>query len=139
MTQGHDSVDEIQVESTHDVFNQSTPLVDYNAWEGDAALRDAVFRHGAGWAEDALQVHGARTGNAEVIEWGFLANEFKPRFEPHDRQGYRTDLVRYHDAYHKLMKLGLELGLHANPWSKPGPGAHVARAGLYYLQAQVDG
>ena len=124
--------------STHDVFNQSSPLVDYNAYAGDTALQDAVRRHGGEWAHDDLSEHGARTGSAEVIEWGFLANAFKPRFDSHDRQGYRVDQVHYHGAYHELMKLGLELGLHAMPWSHHRPGAHVARAGLYYLQAQVE-
>ena len=124
--------------STHDVFNQSSPLVDYNAYAGDTALREAVLRHHGGNAKDALHAHGAVTGSAELIEWGFLANEFKPRFDSHDRQGRRIDRVTYHDAYHKLMKLGLEAGLHASPWVSAGPGAHVARAGLYYLQAQVE-
>jgi len=126
------------VEPTHEVFNQSSPLVDYNAYEGDSALKDAVRRHGAEWASDNLHAHGARTGSAEVIEWGFLANAFRPHFESHDRQGHRVDQVHYHDAYHKLMTLGLELGLHSLPWSEPRPGAHVARAGLYYLHAQVE-
>lgn len=124
--------------ATQDVFNQSTSLVDYNAFQGDTALREAVLRHGGGDAGDVLHAHGAVTGSADVIEWGFLANEFKPRFDSHDRQGHRVDLVKYHDAYHKLMKLGLESGLHASPWLRPGPGAHVARAGLYYLQSQVE-
>ena len=123
---------------THDVFNQPPPLVDYNAYEGDTALNDAVHRHGGGWARDSLSTHGAKTGSAEVIEWGFLANVFKPRFDSHDRQGHRVDRIHYHDAYHKLMELGLELGLHSSPWSEPRPGAHVARAGLYYLHAQVE-
>lgn len=126
------------MEPTHEVFNQSSPLVDYNAYEGDTALKDAVRRHGGEWARDDLHAHGARTGSAEVIEWGFLANAFKPYFDSHDRQGHRLDQVQYHDAYHKLMALGLELGLHSLPWSEPRPGAHVARAGLYYLHAQVE-
>ncbi len=124
--------------STHDVFNQSSPLVDYDTYRGDAALRDAIRRHGAASAEEALSAHGARTGSAEVIGWGFLANEFKPTFDSHDRQGRRIDRVTYHDAYHKLMQLAFTTGLHASPWANPGPGAHVARAGLYYLQAQVE-
>ena len=124
---------------THEVFNQSPPLVDYNAYDGDTALREAVLRHGAGWAEDSLSAHGAVTGSGRVIEWGFLANEYKPQFEPHDRQGYRVDRVRYHESYHQLMNLALEqAGLHSSPWSEPGPGAHVARAARYYLQAQVE-
>ena len=124
---------------THEVFNQSRPLVDYNAYDSDTALREAVLRHGAARAEDSLSDHGAVTGSARVIEWGFLANEYKPQFEPHDRQGYRVDRVRYHEAYHQLMNLALEqAGLHSSAWSEPGPGAHVARAARYYLQAQVE-
>ncbi len=124
---------------THEVLNQADTLVDYNAYEGDTALRDAVRRHGADWAEESLLQHGELTGSARVIEWGFLANEYKPRFESHDRQGYRVDRVRYHESYHQLMKLALEqAALHSSPWTDPGPGAQVARAARYYLQGQVE-
>ena len=124
---------------THEVFNQSRPLADFNAYQHDTALQEGVQRHGAGWEQESLLQHGARTGSAQVIEWGFLANEYKPQFEPHDRQGFRVDRVRYHDAYHRLMALALEeAGLHSTPWAEPGPGAHVARAARYYLQAQVE-
>ncbi len=134
---GNFSVDHLA--QTHEVFNQSPALADYNAYQGDTALGEAVRRHGAGWAEPSLAAHGEVTGSARVIEWGFLANEYKPQFESHDRQGYRVDRVRYHDAYHQLMNLALaEAGLHSSPWTEPGPGAHVARAARYYLQAQVE-
>jgi putative acyl-CoA dehydrogenase len=134
---GNFSVDHLA--QTHEVFNQSRPLVNYNAYESDTALRDAVRRHGAGWAEESLCAHGAITGSAAVIEWGFLANEYKPQFSSHDRQGYRVDEVRYHESYHRLMALALEqAGLHSTPWTEPGPGAHVARAARYYLQGQVE-
>jgi putative acyl-CoA dehydrogenase len=134
---GNFSVDHLA--QTHEVFNQSPALTDYNAYEGDTALGEAVRRHRAGWAEPSLAAHGEVTGSARVIEWGFLANEYKPQFESHDRQGYRVDRVRYHDAYHQLMNLALaEAGLHSSPWTEPGPGAHVARAARYYLQAQVE-
>ena len=123
---------------THEVFNQARALEDYNAYDNDTALREAVCRHGAGWAEDALSAHGAKTGSAEVIEWGFLANEHKPQFFSHDRQGYRVDYVKYHEAYHRLMMLGLESGIHSAPWANPKPGAHVARAAQSYLQGQVE-
>ncbi len=127
-----------QLARTHEVFNQSRPLEGYNSYVGDTALREGVQRYGAAWAEPRLHDHGARCGSAEVYEWGFLANEHKPQFQSHDRQGYRVDLVKYHEAYHRLMTLGLENGLHSAPWSAPGPGAHVARAAQYYLQAQVE-
>jgi putative acyl-CoA dehydrogenase len=123
---------------THAVFNQSRALVDYNSYTGDSALREGVRHYGAAWAEPAIDAHGARCGSAEVIEWGFLANEYRPQFASHDRQGHRVDVVRYHEAYHRLMRLGLEAGLHSEPWTAPGEGAHVARAARYYLQAQVE-
>lgn len=138
MTTAFTPVDMDTMASTHDVFNQSRPLTNYNAYLHDTALRDALHRHGASWAEDELTAYGAKTGSAEVIEWGFLANEFKPQFFSHDRQGYRVDEVRYHEAYHRLMAMGLESGAHSDPWLNPRPGAHVARAAKGYLQSQVE-
>lgn len=123
---------------THDVFNQTPPLEDYDAYSGDTALREGVAREGAGWAEERLRRWGALTGSAQVIEWGFLANEHRPSFHPHDRYGHRVDLVKYHPAYHELMGMALREGIHSDPWTDPKPGAHVARAAMSYLQAQVE-
>ncbi|MDX1804484.1 MAG: acyl-CoA dehydrogenase family protein [Alcanivorax sp.] len=138
MNAKHDTLTADPMAMTHEVFNQARALEDYNAYDTDTALREAVRRHGAGWAEARLCAHGARIGSAEVIEWGFLANEHKPQFFSHDRQGYRVDAVKYHEAYHRLMALGLESGIHSAPWTDPGPGAHVARAAQSYLQGQAD-
>jgi len=127
-----------QASHTHDVFNQSPALENYNVYQNDNALRDAVRRHGASWAEPQLLKYGEKTGTKEVIEWGFLANEHKPQFFPHDRQGFRVDEVKYHESYHKLMAMGLESGIHSSPWTTPQTGAHVARAAQSYLQSQVE-
>ena len=57
---------------THEVFNQSRPLVDYNAYQHDTALGEAVQRHGAGWAQESLLQHGARTaapGSSSGVFW----------------------------------------------------------------------
>jgi len=124
--------------ATHEVFNQVPPLVDFNAFAGDTALKEGVVRAGAAWAIAQLTEYGARVGSAEVIRWGFEANEFKPQLVSHDRHGHRVDVVRYHDSYHHLMAMALREGLHSAPWVAPGPGAHVARAAKVYLQAQVD-
>ncbi len=138
MTTSNAAIDIDQLATTHTVFNQSRPLEGYNSYSGDTALREGIQRHHAIWAESRLQAHGAVCGSTEVYEWGFLANEHKPQFQSHDRQGYRVDYVKYHEAYHRLMALGLDKGLHSAPWTDPGPGAHVARAAQYYLQAQVE-
>lgn len=124
--------------STHTVQNQTPPLVDYNMYHGDTALKEAVQREGAAWADAQIATHGARTGSAEVLQWGEQANEFKPQFHSHDRFGNRVDLVKYHDGYHQLMALALESGLHSAAWTAPQKGAHVARAAMSMLQAQVD-
>ena len=123
---------------THDVLNQSTNLVNYNAFDGDSALKEAVIREGAEWALEDISAFGARTGSAEVIEWGYLDNEHKPVFHSHDRLGNRVDLVKFHDSYHQLMNLGLSEGNHSTPWTHPKAGAQVARAAKAYLQYQVD-
>jgi putative acyl-CoA dehydrogenase len=124
--------------ATHAVFNQPTELADVNLFNGDAALQEAVAREGGGWASDELATLGARLGSAETLELGVLANRNPPELDTHDRYGNRIDLVRYHPSYHQLMRLAVEQGLHASPWTDPRPGAHVARAARYYMQAQVE-
>jgi putative acyl-CoA dehydrogenase len=123
---------------THEVLNQPPPLHDYNPYLQDQALREAVEREGASWAEADLQAFGALTGSRAVIELGFQANENKPVLYTHDAYGHRIDEVRFHPAYHQLMRMSLEHGLHSSHWTDPRPGAHVARAAKFYLQSQVD-
>lgn len=124
---------------THAVFNQAPPLEEYNLFAGDDALREGARREGAGWALEDLDRYGRECGRPDVIELGFLANRYPPRFKPYDRFGHRVDEVDYHNAYHQLMDRALREGLHAAPWKNPGPGAHVARATKYYLHSQVEG
>jgi putative acyl-CoA dehydrogenase len=124
--------------ATHEVFNQPLELVDTNLFAGDAALRQGVAREGAGWASAELEALGAKLGAAETLELGAQANRNPPELDTHDRYGRRVDLVRYHPAYHALMRGAIELGLHSSPWTEPRPGAQVARAARYYMQAQVE-
>jgi putative acyl-CoA dehydrogenase len=123
---------------THEVQNQPPALQDYNLYAQDQALREAVEREGAAWGEADLQAFGALTGSREVIELGFQANENKPVLYTHDNYGHRIDEVRFHPAYHRLMQMALEHGLHSSHWTDPKPGAQVARAAKFYMQSQVD-
>ena len=123
---------------THEVTNQPTALSDYNLFESDLALQQAVRREGAAWAEESLRAFGARVGTADYLKLGELANRYPPEFDTHDRFGHRTDRVNFHPAYHELMRVAIEEGLHASHWSDPGPGANVARAARFYLQSQVE-
>ena len=124
--------------ATHEVFNQPPPLVDYNLYEGDAALREAVAREGAGWAEEHLVAFGKRLGSAEVIEWGVQANRNPPILHAFDRYGRRRDTVEFHPAWHSLMSLAVSEGLHTGPWSEPKSGAHAARGAAVIMQSQIE-
>jgi len=124
--------------TTHEVKNQPAPLLDYNPYQLDRALREAIEREGAGQSAESLYAFGALTGSAEVIGWGEQANLNPPQLHSHDRHGNRIDEVRFHPAYHQLMDMSVSHGLHASHWLKPGPGAQVERAARFYLQTQVE-
>lgn len=122
---------------THEVANQPPPLLPYNLYATDRALREAVGREGASWAHDRLERFGALVG-AEAFEPGVQANTYLPVHRSHDRYGYRVDEVEFHPAWHSLMRLSIENELHALPWRHPQPGAHVARAALFFLMSQAE-
>src|SRR6266542_558549 len=122
----------------HEVTNQPPPLENYNLFEADRVLREAVRREGAEWATDQAVQLGAICGRPDVIRLGVQANENPPRLRTHDRFGNRIDEVEFHPAWHELMRLGISRGLHASPWREPQPGAHAARAALFMLASQVE-
>ncbi|MDP9341179.1 MAG: isovaleryl-CoA dehydrogenase [Actinomycetota bacterium] len=122
---------------THEVTNQALPLEGYDGFEQDRALSEALEREGGGWAAERAHAVGELAGG-EAIAWGFQANENPPRLRTHDRYGNRIDEVEFHPAWHRLMTVGIENGLHALPWRDPRPGAHVARAAMFIALAQVE-
>jgi putative acyl-CoA dehydrogenase len=125
--------------ATHEVSNQSVPLEDFNSFEQDRPMIEALRREGADWAEGRARDWGNVCGSAQAIRWGFEANEKKPVLQTHDRFGNRIDEVEFDSSWHELMRLGISEGLHASPWRDPGPGAHVARAALFMLLMQAEG
>ncbi len=125
-------------QTTHEVFNQPPPLVNYNLYLQDNALQEGIGQYSAGWAEEQLQAVGALAGSEEAIQWGFDANTYSPVLHTHDRYGHRIDEVTFHPAWHALMDAAITHGMHASPWSHPQPGAQVARAAAFYLFAQVE-
>lgn len=124
--------------ATHEVLNQPPPLVDYNLFTSDPALREGARREGAGWAEAELEACGARLGTADAFEMGRLANACPPVLHSHDRFGDRRDEVEFHPAWHDMLGLLFEEGVHSSAWAEPRPGAHVARAAKYLMAAQVE-
>jgi len=123
---------------THEVLNQPPPLVDYDLFGTDRALKEAVVREGADWAMDELGSFGRKLGSAETIEAGRLANAYPPVPRLFDRYGRRIDEVEFHPAWHELMGLAIGEGLHTRPWAEPRPGAHVARAAGVIMMVQIE-
>lgn len=122
---------------THEVLNQPPPFEEVNLCTGDRALSDALARAGGTQHAGRLAALGARCGSAEVIDWGVEANRNVPVLESFDRYGRRIDEVRFHPAYHQLMRLGLESGLASVAWDGT-PAGHVAHAAILFLTGQAD-
>ena len=127
---------------THTVFNQTPPLADYNLFATDPALQESVRREGAGAAVADLLSAGAALGTAAAFEDARLANRNPPLLHSFDVRGERIDSVEFHPSWHALMQGIAARGYHSGPWvqvdGRPVPGAHVARAAGYLMQAQVE-
>jgi putative acyl-CoA dehydrogenase len=121
-----------------DITNQPPPLEPYNLLQTDRVLAAALLREKAGWAADELATLGKTLGQPETIRLGFAANTNPPVLRAFDRYGHRVDEVEYHPAWHALLSLAVEAGLHASPWAAPRAGAHVARAVGTFMLAQIE-
>ena len=120
---------------THEVLNQSVPLVDYNLYDADRALGEAVRREGGAWGEDGLRDFGRILGTAEVQAWGAQVNQSPPVLRTHDRFGHRIDEVEFHPSWHSLLELSCRFGIHSGPWRDARTGGHVVRAAMMMLSS----
>ncbi|WP_207477226.1 isovaleryl-CoA dehydrogenase [Arenibaculum pallidiluteum] len=127
-----------EVLSTHSVTNQAPDYAPRDLWRTDPALREAVRREGAAWAEAALADLGAEAGSERVMELGDVANRCPPVLRTFDRWGRRIDEVEFHPAYHALMETAFQHRIHALAWTAGRPGGHVAHAALGYLMTQAE-
>jgi putative acyl-CoA dehydrogenase len=122
----------------HEVVNQPPPLVEYNVFESDRPLVEAVAREGADWARERIAAVGEYAGSAQAQELGRLANENGPKLRTHDRYGNRVDVPEFHPAWHELIAVAVENELHCSPWKAPRPGAHVARGAAFMCMSQAE-
>lgn len=126
-------------QATHEVFNQPEPLVDYNLFETNRALQDALRLAAPQLDRAPLARLGALAGTAQMQAHARLANTHAPQLRTHDRFGRRIDEVEFHPSYHALMGAAVEAGLHGTPWAQP-PGAspHVLRAAGFMLFTELE-
>lgn len=123
--------------TTHEVFNQSTPLVDVNLFTGNRPLRDALKFNAPQLDSSRLVTLGAEMGSAAMQQHARLANVHDPELHTHDRTGRRIDQVEFHPSYHALLGAALRHGLHGTPWSQ-GAGAHIERAAGFMLFTEAE-
>jgi putative acyl-CoA dehydrogenase len=117
--------------ATHEVFNVPPPLTG-NAFTTDPSLRLAELGE---TDVKSLVALGELAGSEQAAEWGRLANAYPPMLRTHDRYGHRIDEVEFHPAWHSLMTVAIENGMHGTPWRD---GGHLARAAKFYVWAQVE-
>jgi putative acyl-CoA dehydrogenase len=123
---------------THEVLNQPPPLADYNAFEADPALAEALIREGGEWGLDRVRDFGAVVASAEALAHAKRAQRNIPVLTTHDRYGNRIDEIDYDPSMHWMLRLGVEREVNSLPWREPRAGAHVVRAGMFHLFNQLD-
>jgi putative acyl-CoA dehydrogenase len=127
----------IELERAQEAGNQPPPLERYDVFGQNRPLVEGLQREGGGWAAERAHALGELLGG-EPLRLGDEANRNPPLLRTHDRAGRRIDEVEFHPAWHALLALGVEHGLHALPWREPRAGAHVARAAMFITLSQVE-
>ncbi|MDQ0082147.1 putative acyl-CoA dehydrogenase [Variovorax boronicumulans] len=126
------------METTHEVFNQPTPLVDYNLFDTNRPLRDALKFNAPALQTTQLHELGATLGTAGMQAHARLANIHTPELHTHDRFGRRIDEVEFHPSYHALMTTAVGAGLHGTPWTGTSASPHVLRAAGFMLFTELE-
>jgi len=123
---------------THEVFNQPAPLVDYNLFDTNRPLRDALKFNAPALQTTQLHELGATLGSAGMQAHARLANIHTPELHTHDRFGRRIDEVEFHPSYHALMTAAVGAGLHGTPWTGTSASPHVLRAAGFMLFTELE-
>jgi putative acyl-CoA dehydrogenase len=123
---------------THAASNQPPPLENYNLYTSHLALREAVTREGASWADAGIAAAGAEIGTTEWIARGVAANRYPPELKRFDRFGNPLDTFEFHPAWHACLGWLKGHGVDTGAWADPKPGAHVRRAALFQLFAEIE-
>ncbi len=123
---------------THEITNQFDELQDYNLFDTDAPLREALERAGAADFIPQFQAYGATLGQAETYALADQANRYTPELKSFDARGRRVDQVNFHPSWHSLMALYRGQGLISMPFAEDRKGRWTAWAAGFYMHGQVE-
>ncbi len=127
--------------TTHEVFNQPNPLTDYNLFETNRGLRDALKFNAPELDLAALKHLGEAVGSDVMQGHARLANINLPQLHTHDRFGRRLDEVEFHPSYHVLMTAAVGAGLHGTPWAgvvSTTHSPHLHRAAAFTMFTELE-
>ncbi|UPL20490.1 acyl-CoA dehydrogenase family protein [Alcaligenes faecalis] len=117
--------------------NQVPDLMNDDLFGEDPALQHWQSKLASQEVRQALADYGQKLGSAHWREQGALANRQLPQWRGWSAQGQRVDQVDFHPAWHQLMSLGMEQGLHIWPHQSE-PGQHLQRAMGFYMHGQIE-
>ncbi|MGD9661339.1 MAG: acyl-CoA dehydrogenase family protein [Porticoccaceae bacterium] len=123
---------------THKVDNQAGAPPQRNLVTTDPLLQRIMAVPSSAWALPWLTDFGELMGRDSTLALANAANRFIPQLHSFDGFGRRVDEVEYHPAYHQLMAMAIENGVHSVAWTAPSAG-HKVHAALEYVFAQVEG
>src|SRR6056297_1665810 len=121
--------------ATHEVLNQPAPRGDLDLWGDDPAVQTHAGAAGADAAH--LADYGARISTQAMRAAGRAANRHPPELLLFDAGGRRLDELRFHPAYHDLMRAGIGAGYAAIAW-EGAAGGHATHAAMVYLTSQIE-
>ncbi|WP_341667245.1 acyl-CoA dehydrogenase family protein [Alcaligenes sp. SDU_A2] len=117
--------------------SQVPDLVDDDLLLDDPVLLDWLQRSLLTGEQHGLEGYGRTLGSAQWRAQAALANAQPPSCRLWSAQGERIDQLEFHPAWHALMALGMERGLHV--WPQTGSaGLHLARAVGFYMHGQIE-
>ena len=113
--------------------------VDVDVFGADAALVEAVRRHGAEQHAGRLRDLGKLAGAQRSARWAEFVDRYPPQLRTHDPFGRRVDEVEYHPSWHRLLQAGVRAGLTAAAWSATSTTVpHTARAAALVVWSQTE-
>lgn len=100
--------------STHEVFNQSMPLQDFNSFTGDPVLKQCIERLYSSSDQNAVSTKfndfGEQCCSKVMLEHATTAEKNVPRLRQFDSVGQCIHVIDYNPSYHTLMDLSLGAG-----------------------------
>ncbi|ETF04240.1 acyl-CoA dehydrogenase [Advenella kashmirensis W13003] len=115
--------------------NQVPDLKNYNLFDCDPVLHEALTAFDASDAVQSCRDYGGRLGSEQVLQLARRANAHEPEAAIFTRTGERQDRVDFDPAWHALLGMLFEQGVHSSAWQD---GRHVQRAARFYLHAQTE-